>query len=202
MYYERRPFRSLVYLNISWIYWLPVPCGLALRCRETSFTVSGKASERSDRFLPLVLFFPSSSLLSHCTLMDHRNQNSHHLSLSLSLLSFLFALLCLIFTTSILLFIIFFFHPPHYCLLSRPPLFCPPSIPLVRLWLCTHALFHGNYSPPARALLWNRPPSSCFHSPPAEWVSDWARETREEREEEVTLSFKPSSLFAWWHAPV
>uniref|UniRef100_A0AAX7T5I0 Phospholipid-transporting ATPase n=1 Tax=Astatotilapia calliptera TaxID=8154 RepID=A0AAX7T5I0_ASTCA len=62
-----------------------------------------------------------------------------------------------------------YFHPPLYSFFSSSLLINVSSLAL----LCfvpplTHALFHGNYSPPARALLWNRPPSSCFHSPPAE----------------------------------
>lgn len=82
--------------------------------------------------------------------------------------------------------------------LSSPSLF-PPTAP-AWLWLCPpRSLCHDNCSPLARALLWSRPPSSCFLSPPAEWVSDWPRETSDEQEEEVTLSFNPSSLYAWWH---
>lgn len=65
-------------------------------------------------------------------------------------------------------------------------LFLTPAAPAC-LTLCTRSLFLGNCSPLARALLWSRPPSSCFLNPPAEWVSDWPRGRREEREEEVTL---------------
>lgn len=137
-------------------------------------------------FLLLCSFF--SFLPSRCTLMDHHNQNSHQSSNH-------FFLPFLLFTS-----------PFSSSFITVSSLLSSHLTAPVCLWFCplhSLALSGGNCSPLARALQWSRPPSSCFLSPPAEWVSDWPRETREEREEEVTLSFlKLLSLYAWQHVSV
>lgn len=89
--------------------------------------------------------------------------------------------------------------PPFFSYIIPHPSLIPPPPPLfstpARLTLCAPSLFLGNCSPLARALLWSRLPSSCFLNPPAEWVSDWPRGRREEREEEVTLFY--ACTFVW-----
>lgn len=128
-------------------------------------------SERSDWFLPAVLFlfFPPFSL----HFMDPPpSLLTHSLMLLLLLLHSLLPSPFLTFSLLSSLLSIFFVWLWHAAL-SRP--------------------FHGDHSPPARALLWSPPPSSCFLSPPAEWVSDWPRERRERGAGRVgDLSFKPS----------
>lgn len=118
-----------------------------------------------DRFLPAVLFLLFSPLLLHA------NGKLTPFSIILSLS--------------------FPFHPlsSPYISVSSSLFLTPPSPPSPphASHFCTRSLFLGYCSPLARALLWSRPPSSCFLNPPAEWVSDWPRGRRGEREEEVTL---------------
>lgn len=83
----------------------------------------------------------------------------------------------LLFFSSPFLFPFFPFSSHLHLLLRAVPSLCPPGSsapppPLRSPLLPTRSLW-VNRSPLARALLWSRPPSSCFLNPPAEWVSDW-----------------------------
>lgn len=139
-------------------------------------------SVRSDRFLPAMLFLLF--LPSRCTLMEKLTPPSIPPSF--------FSFFLLFYSSPFLFSLLLSFlpppssHPPSTSTCSCVPSrhFAPPppaplhhrhsSAPPTRsLWV--------NRSPLARALLWSRPPSSCFLNPPAEWVSDWPtqRETGE-----------------------
>lgn len=132
--------------------WLPVPDGLASPSLERKHHHEWKKWDQGLTDFFLLCSF-FSFLPPRCTLME----NSHPPPSYRSPFSILFI-----------------------SYLSPPLSFSPACLSLCYLHLCS--LFLGNCSPLARALLWSRPPSSCFLNPPAEWVSDWPRERREERE--------------------